>query len=68
MEKNVILKEALKDVSTLKKDDITEIKSFKVPPPEVLLTLHLVVLLLEKDPLKKPKYRSLIEIYLVCSI
>lgn len=54
-EKNTILQEALKEIKALKKADITEIKSFANPPPMVLFTMHLVVLLLSKDPIQKPK-------------
>ena len=55
LKKDAALQEVMKEISTLKKAHIIEIKSLANPPQVVLFTMHLVVLLLEKDPKKKPK-------------
>lgn len=39
--------EALKE---LKKDHITEIKSYKSPPPDIAMVMYAVMVLLGKDP------------------
>lgn len=60
-----ILEAAVEQINGLNKNSITEMKSLANPPIIVGLTMHLVSLLLENNPQKKPKVIFYSEYFLI---